>query len=64
MAKLISPQIGRAVLRRFQAIGARRGAVGMRYLVLRDAGVWLEHCHGPADAAWAQPVTPQTTFNA
>ncbi len=52
------------VRQRLMSMAARRGAVGLQYLVVRDGQHWLEHCHGLADAVLARPVTPQTTFNA
>jgi len=52
------------VRQRLMSMAARRGAVGVQYLVVRDGQVWLEHCQGLADAALSRPVTPQTTFNA
>jgi D-alanyl-D-alanine carboxypeptidase len=49
---------------RLASMATRRGALSVQYLVVRDGQVWLEHCHGLADAVLARPVTPQTTFNA
>ena len=60
----LSVEMGADVRQRLASMAARRGAVGVQYLVVRDGQVWLEHCHGLADAALARPVTPQTTFNA
>jgi D-alanyl-D-alanine carboxypeptidase len=64
MAAPILPQTASAVHQRLTSMAARRGAVGLQYLVVRDGETWFEHCHGFADAALAKPVTPRTTFNA
>lgn len=60
----VPPQPSSAVGHRLASMAVRRGAVGVQYLVVRDGRTLLEHCHGVADAALAQPVTPRTTFNA
>lgn len=60
----IQPHTASAVRQRLTSIAARRGAIGVQYVVLRHGEIWLEHCHGLADAALVQPVTPRTTFNA
>lgn len=64
MALPIPPLTSSDVRHRLMSMAARRGAVGVQYLVVRDGSTFLEHCHGLADAALAQPVTPRTTFNA
>ena len=60
----LSVDMDATVRQRLASMAARRGAVGVQYLVVRDGQIWLEHCHGLADAVLARPVTPQTTFNA
>ena len=64
MPSPIAPKIAAEVRKRLVSMAARRGALGVQYLVVREGEAWLEHCCGLADAALAQPVTPQTTFNA
>lgn len=64
MPSPITPGIAAAVRQQLASMAARRGAPGLQYLVIREGEVWLEHCFGLADVALAQPVTPQTTFNA